>query len=161
MDFACWGSFGKSPAGGRRAEVLPGPGSPAPALARDSLRPVSAGDRYAGARGTAPGAGDKPEARRVAARGSAAVAAPRTHGDRAGFLGNWSWPGLPLRFEGTGPSLSFFAGAALELAAAPGCVAGRKQGLGFFSRWVIRRPAQGVRDQPGLRLGTSSLWALE
>lgn len=106
-------SFGKSPAGGHRAEVLPGPRSPAPALARDSLRPVSAGDRKAGARGTAPGARDKPEARRVAARGSAAAAAPRAHGDRAGSLGNWGWPGrvplLPALFPGqeklTGPPI--------------------------------------------------------
>lgn len=104
VDFGCWGSFGKSPAGGRRAEVLPGPRSPAPALARDSLRPVSAGDRHPGARGTAPGARDKTEARRVAAPGSAAAAAPRAHGDRAGSLGNWSWPGrvprLPALFPG-------------------------------------------------------------
>lgn len=47
--------------------------------------------------GTQPGARDKPEARRVAARGSAAAAAPRAHGDRAGSLGNWGWPGrVPL-----------------------------------------------------------------
>lgn len=104
MDFACWGSFGNSPAGGHRAEVLPGPLSPAPALARDSLRPVRAGDRNAGARGTAPGARDKPEACRVVARGFALAAAPRTHGDRAGSLGNWSWPGrvppIPCSFPG-------------------------------------------------------------
>lgn len=86
------------------AEVLPGPSSPAPALARDSLRPVRVGERNAGAPGTAPGARDKPEARRVAARGSAAAAAPRAHGDRVDSLGNWSWPGrvprLPALFRG-------------------------------------------------------------
>lgn len=52
LDFACWGSFLNSPAARRPAAVQPLRRTPAPALARDSHRPVSAGERERRGEGT-------------------------------------------------------------------------------------------------------------